>query len=381
MFSQGAGLLVRPLVFQTGIAQKRRLSLTHSDLLELSIVVPVYNESETLPALLASLAAQRQVRFELLVCDGGSGDGTPDVLRGAEVSFPCRLIVSDKGRGRQLNAGAGAARASLLLFLHADSAFPDPLAFRKGLNALAASGCDVAGHFALRFAGEDGALAAGYYFYECKACLHRPGCTHGDQGVLIDRHLFETVGPFDEDLGFLEDTRLADRIHAQGSWLLLPAEIVTSPRRLQAEGLYPRQLLNALIMNFAAIGWMEILAQLPALYRSQDRASYLRLLPFFQEIRRRLKPLPLLRRWRLWYLTGRYVRQNAWQLAFALDVRARRRRGLAAGCEPAPRLARFDRWWDRLTDHPPGRAAAALLVWLWFHGYLLILERRESIAC
>jgi len=350
-----------------------------SDSPELSVVVPVYNESETLPTLLTSLAAQQQVRFELLVCDGGSDDDTRDVLRETALPFPCQLIVSDKGRGRQLNAGVRAACASTLLFLHADCVFPDPLAFRKGLDALIAAGSEVAGHFALRFAAQGGSRSPGYYFYECKARLHRPGCTHGDQGFLIGRQLFELIGPFDETLGLLEDTRLADRLYEQGKWLLLPANIVTSLRRFLVEGLYQRQLLNALIMNFAAIGWMEIFERLPALYRSQDRTAPLQLLPFFREIRERLNPLPLRRRWRLWYLTGCYVRQNAWQLAFALDVRARRRRGVPAGTEPAPSLRRFDRWWDRLTDHPPGCAVTALLVWLWFHGYLLILRRRERM--
>ena len=344
------------------------------------MIVPVYNEAATLPALLGTLAAQRQVRFELIVCDGGSSDGTPEAMRSAAPPFPWKLVDSAKGRSRQLNGGARAALAPVFLFLHADSAFPDPLALRKGLDALSAAGGAHAGHFALRFALEGGAIPAPYYFYECKARLHRLGCTHGDQGFLIGRRLFEAIGPFDETLGLLEDTRLADRLHAAGRWLLVPAEIVTSPRRFLAEGLYPRQLLNALVMNFAAIGWEEIFRRMPELYRSQDRAGCLRLLPFFLEIRRQLRTLPLRRRWSLWYRTGDYVRQNAWQLAFALDVRARRRQKLPPGAEPAPLLAVFERWWDRLTDHPAGRAAAAVLVWLWFHGHLPILRRREAAA-
>ena len=347
--------------------------------LHLPVIVPVSTEAAALPALLETLAAQRRVRFELIVCDGGSCDGTPETMQAISSSFPWRLVLSPKGRGRQLNAGARTALAPVFLFLHADSAFPDPLALRKGLDALSA-GDGRAGHFSLRFVDDGGTLSPAYYFYECKARLHRPGCTHGDQGFLLDRRLFETVGPFEETLGLLEDTLLADRLHAAERWLLLPAEILTSPRRFLAEGLYPRQLLNALIMNFAAIGWWEILRRMPDLYRSQDRVGRLRLLPFFLEIRRQLRTLPLRRRLSLWYCTGGYVRQNAWQLVFALDVRARRRWGLPPGAEPAPRLALFERWWDRLTDHPAGRAASAVPVWLWFYGHLLVLRRREEAA-
>src|SRR5450631_2618475 len=43
---------------------------------ELSIIVPVLNEAEELPALFATLADQHGISFELIICDGGSSDGT-----------------------------------------------------------------------------------------------------------------------------------------------------------------------------------------------------------------------------------------------------------------------------------------------------------------
>ncbi len=46
------------------------------DLPEISIIVPVFNEAACLPDLFASLEAQRRIRFELILCDGGSTDKT-----------------------------------------------------------------------------------------------------------------------------------------------------------------------------------------------------------------------------------------------------------------------------------------------------------------
>jgi hypothetical protein len=63
------------------------------------------------------------------------------------------------------------------------------------------------------------------------------------------------LGGFDETLELLEDNRFAEAVRKEGGWLLLPAEIVTSARRFETEGLAERQTLNALLMNFAAIGW------------------------------------------------------------------------------------------------------------------------------
>ena len=48
----------------------------------ISIVIPTYNEAQTLPRLLAELAGEC-VPHEVIVADGGSGDGTADLARAA----------------------------------------------------------------------------------------------------------------------------------------------------------------------------------------------------------------------------------------------------------------------------------------------------------
>ena len=214
----------------------------------------------------------------------------------------------------------------------------------------------IAGHFALRFDREDNVPSWGYYHFECKARLDRRECTHGDQGFLLRRGFFEAVGPFDASLPMLAETRLAEAVRASGTWLLLPAEIHTSARRFEAEGLRERQTLNAIITNFAAAGWETFFRELPRLYGSQDAAGRLDLRPFLRQTARLMAALPRRDRLRLWYATGRYVRDNAWQLALARDTRRNFRRGIPVGEGELPALARYDRCLDRLTDHPPGRA-------------------------
>lgn len=361
--------------------------MTPDSPLELSVIVPILNEAEILPALFAMLARQEQVAFELIVADGGSTDGTAALAEGlaAASPFECRLIHCEKGRGRQLNAGARAATAGTLLILHADSAFPDVLALRRGLDTLAAAiarrgDCRAAGHFALRFDVPPDRYGFGYYYYEAKARLGRQEGIHGDQGFLLTCSFFDSLGGFDETLALLEDNRFAEMVRREGEWLLLPAELLTSARRFEAEGLYERQILNALLMNFAAIGWDDFFRAASGIYRQQDITVRLHLLPFFRTICDLLRQLPVRRRFGLWYRTGSYVRPNAWQLAFALDAYRNFRRGLPAGGGRAPLLNWFDRWYGPLTDHPPGRLAAAGLVWLWFHLTLQWLRIRDKEA-
>ena len=339
----------------------------------LSIVVPTLEEIETLPGLLSGLASQRDVGFELIVCDGGSSDGSRAWLsrQGAASPFPVTLLETSAGRARQMNAGAAAASADHLLFLHADSTFSDPLALSRGLSALRAAAAGsghhrVAGHFALRFDLEERERTAAYHFFEAKARSGRPDTIHGDQGFLLPAELFREVGPFDENLGIFEDDRFADRVRQVGRWELLPAEIRTSARRFRAEGLLARQVLNALLVNFAAIGWTEFFARAPEIYRRQDRSEPLDLTPFFNLVEELLGRLPKGERRRLWRRTGRFVRSQGWQLGLALDSRRNFLAGLEPGAGPTPWLNRFDRWYDRLTRNLPGELACGLLVRTWF---------------
>ena len=76
--------------------------------MKVSLVLTVLNEAGSLPALLDSVAAQTRQPDEVVVCDGGSADGTPDLLR-AERRFPVQVIVSpgaNISRGRNLAIAA-----------------------------------------------------------------------------------------------------------------------------------------------------------------------------------------------------------------------------------------------------------------------------------
>ncbi len=339
---------------------------------ELSIIIPVLNEAGALPDLLRNLAQQRNVAVEIIVCDGGSTDGTAELAQrlARDLPFPVLVTASAPGRARQMNHGAALATGETLLFLHADSLFTDKLALRKGLDLIAATieekGHDrIAGRFALRFDRRDDTPAWGYYHFECKARLDRKECTHGDQGFLLRRAFFDAVGPFDESLSMLAETSLAEAVRAVGEWLLLPAGIHTSARRFENEGLRERQTINAIITNFAAARWETFFRELPRLYPNQASTGRLDLRPFLRETARLMAALPPRDRLRLWYATGRYVRDNAWQLALARDTRRNFRRGIPPGEGELTALACYDRYLDRLTDHPPGRLAAALLTWIW----------------
>ena len=339
---------------------------------EISVIVPVLNEASTLPSLIEGLARQREVTLEIILSDGGSRDGSLEIAeRAAEaIAAPLVIVTGEPGRGGQLNRGAVRSRGEFLLFMHADSFFPEAHALRNAVDSLrsrcAAEGRDIAGKFRLGFELSGTGYPFGYYYYESKARLLRRECSHGDQGLLIPRRLFDRVGPYGGSLPTLAETRLADALVDEGSLCLLPADIRTSARRFETEGLRERQTLNAIIMNFAALDWQLFFDRFPHVYPRQDQAGPLPLRKILRRIGQLIGTLPLRERLALWHGTGAYVRSNAWQLAFAGDCLLNYRRGLAPGTGSLPLLSLHDRHMDHMIRNGAATVLTSLLVRIWF---------------
>ena len=86
--------------------------------MKLSLIIPIYNESEVIDRCLANLRSLRG-EVEILFADGGSTDDTL-----AKIGDAYRVISCPKGRARQMNAAAQEARGDILWFSHSDSLLP-----------------------------------------------------------------------------------------------------------------------------------------------------------------------------------------------------------------------------------------------------------------
>lgn len=208
----------------------------------LAVVIPALNEEAAIEAAVAS--AWDAGADEVVVADGGSTDATRE--RAAAVA---RVVSAPRGRASQMNAGAAAATADILLFLHADSRLPRDAAtlVRDAL----ADPLVGAGAFRPRFdaPGPFWRLVTSLTRARARCC----GITLGDQALFARRDTFRRLAGF-RDFPILEDLDFADRARRTARFRILRADVLTSIRRWRRRGLLRTSAANWAILLLYRLG-------------------------------------------------------------------------------------------------------------------------------
>jgi rSAM/selenodomain-associated transferase 2 len=193
----------------------------------LSIIVPALNEAEGIVATLEALADLRRRGHEVILVDGGSGDGTPQLARASAD----RVLAGSPGRAAQMNMGARAAAGDVLLFLHADTRLPE------GADMLIAQGMEAGkflwGRFDVRILGDHPLLRVVETMMNLRSRLTRI-CT-GDQAIFVRRDTFDALGGYPEQ-ALMEDIAISASLRRLSAPLCLRQRCMTSARRWEERG-------------------------------------------------------------------------------------------------------------------------------------------------
>lgn len=211
----------------------------------ISAVVPVLDEERLLPTCLGTLLTRPGID-EVVVVDGGSRDGS----REAAARFGgVRWIEASRGRARQLNAGARAARGDVFLFLHADCV-PPPDAAERIEGALSDPRV-VAGAFRTRHDPRGVPPLVRPFLPLADLRSRRTHLFYGDQAPFVRRSAFFQAGGF-PDQPIFEDLELARRLARLGRIAILDAQVLVSARRFARRPLRSAILARLLPPLYAA---------------------------------------------------------------------------------------------------------------------------------
>lgn len=249
----------------------------------ISIIMPVRNEEACLGNLLRQLLAQEydQDRYEILVLDGGSTDGTRQVVEELSAIHKNLRLLDNPRRWSSAarNIGVQVARGELVVIVDGHCEIPGDKYLRTLADAFERSGADCLGRPQPLEAPNPSRLERAIGLARASAIGHHPASyIYSSQERFVPAHsvavayrrtVFDTVGLFDEGFDACEDVELNHRIDRAGLRCLLVPELAVSYR--------PRVTLRALFSQMIRYGRGRV----RLLRKHRDTLTIRTLLPAF----------------------------------------------------------------------------------------------------
>ncbi len=203
----------------------------------ISIIIPTLNEAVNIKGLLFHLvnnSSPKNIK-EIIVVDCGSDDPTQTIVTEfSHTNNKVKLLLSDKGRAKQMNLGAKNASGNILYFLHADS-FPPRAYDQLILNEINKG--NLAGCFKMKFDSNHWWLN----FTGWLTKFNWRASRGGDQSQFITSDLFRDIGCYNEQFTIYEDNDLINKLYAKKQFVVIQEWLVTSARRYQNNGVWKLQ--------------------------------------------------------------------------------------------------------------------------------------------
>jgi len=196
--------------------------MTDSSLPIVSIVTPSFNQARYLEATIRSVLSQDYARIEYMIVDGGSSDGTVDILKEYGGKLAWWVSEKDKGQTDAINKGFARAKGEVLAWLNSDDTY-EPGAVSAAVRYLQEHPKVGMVYGDCNFINETGRVIGKFSSAQTSYRLLRQGYSHIPQQTMFFRaELWKQVGPLDRSFYFAMDYDLWTRIAARSEIKYVP---------------------------------------------------------------------------------------------------------------------------------------------------------------
>ncbi|MFO8057250.1 MAG: glycosyltransferase [bacterium] len=181
-----------------------------------SVIIPAYNEAETLPELISSLRGQDYPpdKIEILIVDNNSTDNTEEIIRGQGLTYLCEKTPSNSYAAR--NRGIENSNGEVLAFTDGDCRV-DREWIKQGVKCLRENDADMAaGHSVYEVPEKSisGRYSRSSFGRQKLMVESIGGCATNN--LFMTRKVVEKMGGFDQRFNYGGDTHYTSRASANG---------------------------------------------------------------------------------------------------------------------------------------------------------------------
>lgn len=190
-----------------------------------TIVTPSFNQAHFLEETIKSVLGQTYPHIEYIIMDGGSTDGSVDVIKKYEGKLAHWESVKDKGQTDAINKGFNRAKGQILAWLNSDDTYASPHTIADAVNYLVAHPETALVYADCDFINETGDVIGKFASRQTDYAKLRSGYVHIPQQTMFFRAKYwKELGPLDPSFYFAMDYDLWVRIAKQAPLHYLPGK-------------------------------------------------------------------------------------------------------------------------------------------------------------
>lgn len=208
-----------PNTLRSFVTQPYRPSITDnldlSKYPKLTVVTPSFNQAQYLERTILSVLNQNYPKLEYFIMDGGSTDGSLDIIKKYEPYLAGWVSEKDRGQTDAINKGFRQATGDYVAFQNSDDVFA-PDAFRRVAEAWRKAPQTDVFFGDMYITDEEDVIQEEMRAPEfCVECQVYEGMQVFNQSLFMRRARLEQVGLLDESLRFVIDYEIVARLGVQ----------------------------------------------------------------------------------------------------------------------------------------------------------------------